>query len=178
MDRILIIDFHNAVWRSTTAFGAPRKHLICVDACEHKYAGSVHCECGSLWHVEHSQCYGQLYGFIFNFFRNLRPQIQNGSPDKVFIVLEGHPKFRYDLFPEYKANRIIKHASRQDTYDRFQFARDEILRLLQWLPVTTALAVNYEADDTIYSLCENMKDEDITIISADSDFYSVTSKGL
>lgn len=94
------------------------------------------------------------------------------------MILEGHPKFRYDLFAEYKANRIIKEASKkQEVKDKIVAAHNEIARLLQYLPVTMARAPNFEADDTIGTLCENMKDEDLTIITNDSDYIQLLQKG-
>ncbi len=183
MDKILLIDGMNAVWRANTTFGPPTKHNICPETldtgyCKHKFLQDnvKHCNCGARWNCEEHFCYGEKYIIIFNFFRNLRPQIEDGSPDKCFFVLEGHPKFRYDLFADYKANRIIKIASKQDTKDKIHSAHDEIVRLLQYLPITVARAANYEADDTISSLCENMKEEELTIISSDSDYIQLLQK--
>lgn len=146
MDKILLIDGHNAIWRACVKFGAP---------------------------VEQPD----EIVFAFNFFRNLRPLIDDFSPDKCFFVLEGHPQFRYDLFADYKANRIIKQASRKDSNEKFLKAKDIILPLLQCLPITIARAHNYEADDVVATLCENMKDEDLSIISNDSDYIQLLQRG-
>jgi 5'-3' exonuclease len=180
MDRITLIDGFNQMWRATTTFGPPITHEICCNSsCNHKFlsTNTIHCACGARWKSDDNDCYGNKYGFIFNFFRNLRPLIEQCSPDKCFFVLEGHPQFRYDLFSDYKANRIIKTASKQEVHDKFNLARDEIIRLIQYLPITIAKADKYEADDTISSLSENMKDEDITIISNDSDYIQLLQKG-
>src|SRR5271157_2152796 len=183
MDKVLLIDGHNAMWRASIGFGPPTTHIVCAggfdEACKHKLFGEgvIHCTCGAKWDVADSKCYGEKYVHIFNFFRNLRPQIEDGAPDKVFFVLEGHPQFRYDLFADYKANRIVKQASRQDALDKFQVAKNEIVRILQYLPITIARAASYEADDTIATLCENMKDEDLTVITSDSDFIQLLQRG-
>jgi 5'-3' exonuclease len=181
MDRILLIDAINSIYRATVAFGPPRKHDECdarLGECDLHEEPLAHCACGAKWDEEDGKCYGEKYGFIFNFFRNLRPQIQDGSPHKIFWILEGRPQFRYDLFPAYKANRITKKASTsQDKIDKFEFSRNEIIRLMQYLPITIARAENYEADDVIATLCENMKDEDLSVISGDGDFVQLLQRG-
>ena len=115
--------------------------------------------------------------FTFNFFRNLRPLIEDFQPDKCFFVLEGHPQFRYDLFADYKANRIIKLASRQESNERFLKTKDLIIPLLKHLPITMCRAANYEADDVVATLCDNMKEEDLTVLSNDSDYIQLLQRG-
>lgn len=180
MDKILLIDGHNAMWRANVRFGPPVKHNICnfctKDYQKNKHPLDSHCECGAPWHLEDSFCYGDRYLIVYNFFRNLRPIVEKFSPDKCFFVLEGHPKFRYDLFADYKANRIIKIASKQETQDFFFKSKDIILPLLSYLPITLARAADYECDDVIATLCENMKDEDITVLSNDSDYIQLLQR--
>jgi len=147
MDRILLIDAHNSMWRASIGFGpkpAPDE---------------------------------EEFVLIFNFFRNLRPIIELFSPDKCFFVLEGHPQFRYDLLPEYKANRITKIASKKDLVDKFTKSKNEIVRLMQYLPITIARASRYECDDVVATLCDNMKDEDLTVLSNDSDYIQLLQRG-
>jgi 5'-3' exonuclease len=148
MDKILLIDAHNQMWRACVKFGAP-----------------------PVENVDDSII------FTFNFFRNLRPLIEDFKPEKCFFVLEGHPQFRYDLFSDYKANRIIKQAAKQETSDRFFRTKDIIVPLMQHLPITTCRAANYEADDVIATLCENMKNEDLTVLSNDSDYIQLLQRG-
>lgn len=119
----------------------------------------------------------EKYVVHFNFFRNLRPIIEMFSPDKCFFVLEGHPQFRYDLFADYKANRLIKQAEKKEAYDKFFETKNEIVRLMQYFPITSARAANYECDDVIATMCENMKDENLTILSSDSDYIQILQKG-
>lgn len=149
MDRILIIDAHNQMWRACVKFGNVQPDVSDEEV------------------------------FTFNFFRNLRPLIEQFAPEKCFFVLEGHPQFRYDLFADYKAHRIIKQADTKskDTTDRFFRTKDIIVPLMQLLPITTVRAANYEADDTIATLCDNMKDEELTIISNDSDYIQLLQRG-
>lgn len=181
MDKILLIDAHNQIWRASITFGFNKQpHVECLFQCNHKLLGQPHCSCGQSWVADEKRCFSQSnedYILIFNFFRNLRPIIEQFAPDKCFFVLEGHPQFRYDLFADYKANRIIKNASKKDTLDKFHASKKEIIRLMQYLPVTTVRAAKYECDDVIATLCDNMKDEHLTILSNDSDYIQLLQKG-
>jgi 5'-3' exonuclease len=177
VDKVLLIDAHNAMWRACVTFGPPVTHIACAQCANNKHPAALHCVCGASWSEEDRFCYGDRYVFVYNFFRNLRPVIENFEPVKCFFVLEGHPQFRYDLFTDYKANRIIKRASRQEANDKFLKAKDIIVPLMQHLPITTCLAADYEADDVIGSLCENMKEEELTVISNDSDYIQLLQRG-
>lgn len=178
MDKILLIDFHNAVWRATISFSKPTNHEICLDeGHSDKHPNDNHCKCGAYFSIEDNICYGEKYLTVYNFFRNIRPIIEQFSPDKCFFVLEGHPQFRYDLFADYKANRIHKTASKKETVDKFHESKREIIRLIKYLPITVARAENYECDDVIATLSENLKEEDVTILSNDSDFIQLLQKG-
>jgi 5'-3' exonuclease len=149
MDRILLIDAHNQMWRACVKFGAVQPEVP------------------------------DEVIFTFNFFRNLRHLIQDFEPDKCFFVLEGHPQFRYDLFSDYKANRLIKLASEKSKQSQETFfkTKDIIVPLMQHLPVTVCRAANYEADDVIATLCENMRDEDLTVLSNDTDYIQLLQRG-
>lgn len=151
MENILLIDGLNFIWKANIKFGAPNNNSFGPN--------------------------GEDYTLIYNFFRNLRALIEEFSPFKVFFVLEGHPKFRYDLYSDYKANRIIKTASKQEEMDKFHLSKKEIIRLLKYLPITIAKAKDYECDDTIATLCEDLKDENVVIISNDSDYIQLLQKG-
>ena len=155
MDKVLLIDGHNFLWRANVGFKSPLKVVN-----------------------PNATTPSDEFIIIFNFFRNLRPVIEQFSPNKCFFVLEGHPKFRYDIFPEYKANRrIVKTGAQQESKDRLYEHKDVIFSLLKHLPITLAKAENYECDDVIATLAENMQDEDVTILSNDSDFIQILEKG-
>lgn len=174
MDRILLIDAHNAMWRANTVFGNGAS-LHKVEAEGSTIASRV-CICGADWNYETKSC-TKDYVMVFNFFRNLRPLIENADPHKCFFVLEGHPQFRYDLFADYKANRIVKQAAKKETYAKFQHDSAIIISLMKHLPITLCRASSYEADDTIAALCENMKEEEVTVISNDSDYIQLLQRG-
>jgi 5'-3' exonuclease len=168
LDKILFIDGHNAMWRACQTFGPKiTNHVLSGDKCI----------CGAAFNKTEEFCYGDRYVYVFNFFRNLRPIIELFSPDKCFFVLEGHPQFRYDLYADYKANRIIKQAAKKEVLDKFYEVKKYIIDLLKLLPITQAVASDYECDDVISSLCENLKSEDLTILSSDSDYIQLLQLG-
>lgn len=172
MDRVLLIDAHNAMWRASISFN-PKKTEVTPPPSDDGWTmrGEVAPPAPEKKEIDES------FVLIFNFFRNLRPIIEQFAPDKCFFVLEGHPQFRYDLFSDYKANRIIKQAASKDKLDSFLKNKDEIVRLMQHFPITVARASNYEADDLIGTLCENMRDEDLTVLSNDSDYIQLLQRG-
>jgi hypothetical protein len=171
MDKILLIDFMNAVWRASVGFSPRQSHSVCSggvasggwdSSCNHN-TGNIHCICGKNWLSESNKCEAEdmaQYVVVFNFFRNLRPLIEQFKPDKCFIV-----------------NRIIKTASRKEDNDKVQFSTNEIVRILQHFPITLARAANYECDDLIATLCENMKDESLTVLSNDTDYIQLLQRG-
>jgi 5'-3' exonuclease len=145
MDKILIIDGNNFIWRANIGF-KPKD-------------GST-----------------SDFTIVYNFFRNLKALISNFSPDSVFFVLEGHPKFRYEILSSYKANRkIIKTGSENKKQD-FNDQSNIIVDLLKYLPIHIAKAKDYECDDVIATLAENLKEEQVTVVSNDSDFIQLLQK--
>lgn len=155
MDKVLLIDGMNQIWRACITFPPIKKESI----------------------LEEKQAPDE-YVLIFNFFRNLRAQIEMFAPSKCFIALEGYPQFRYDLYPDYKANRrLIKVSSQLESRARIEKGQPEILRLLKHLPITQVRAEHFEADDVIGTLVENMKEEEVVIISGDADFVQLLQKG-
>lgn len=177
MDKVLLIDAHNAMWRASIGFG-PKKEAPSVKSTpESDTEDGWEMVPGDPAPPAPETKNTEEFVLIFNFFRNLRPIIELFEPDKCFFVLEGHPQFRYDLFADYKANRIIKQASSKEKLDSFLKNKDEIVRILQHFPVTVARASNYEADDVIATLCDNMKDEELTILSNDSDYIQLLQRG-
>jgi DNA polymerase I len=118
------------------------------------------------------------FNVVFNFFRSLRALIEKFQPIKVFFVLEGSNNFRYKLFADYKANRLIKMAAQDPVAAKdFDRQRDIVLNLLGNLPITMVYADAFEADDVIGTLVENLKDEACIIVSNDTDFLQLLQKG-
>lgn len=117
------------------------------------------------------------FAVVYNVFRQLRAQVELHAPTRVIMALEGRPKKRLALFPDYKANRAIdttteegarKHAAKQD----FLRQADVVLALMrQHFPVSLVRHPDYEADDLIHTLVMNSAtSSEFTVVSSDSDF--------
>lgn len=149
MDRILLIDGLNAVWRANVAFKSSTDNKDDLS-----------------------------FVIVYNFFRHLRATIEDLQPSKVFFCLEGKDNFRYKLYSDYKANRIIKTSSVDEkSMDEFHRQKRIIIQLLHSLPITIVHADQYECDDVIATLTDNLKDEEVIILSNDSDFIQLLQKG-
>lgn len=107
---------------------------------------------------------------IYNFFRGVRPLIEKFSPDKVYFVLEGNPKFRKVLSEgNYKRNR-------KSAGESFHRQKASIINLVSdCLPFNVAKHPDLECDDVIATLVSMYckQDNDCTIISSDSDFIQL-----
>lgn len=153
-DKILLIDYLAFVYRGVVKFGWGDKE----------------------------QPAGPSFTIVYNFFRNLRSVVEQFQPTKVFICCEGQNVFRYSLYPDYKNNRIIKTADiktdkKVATKEDFNRQRDIITNLLPNLPITIVSSEEFEADDVITTLVENLKDEEVVIYSGDKDFIQLLQKG-
>ena len=177
MDKILFIDAHNAMWRASIGFGPKKTSAPTASSPESETNDGWEMVPGPPAPPEPPKERTEEFVLIFNFFRNLRPIIELFSPDKCFFVLEGHPQFRYDLYSDYKANRIVKEASRKEQKEKFDKDSKVIISLMNYLPITLCKAANYEADDVIASLCDNMRDEELTVLSNDSDYIQLLQRG-
>jgi len=184
-NKVLIIDGHNAFWRANIILG-PQKihHVPCGgnfgEKCSHQLR-KWHCNCGASWNHDAKTCFNKSFFMVFNFFRNLRATIEMFSPEKIFFVLEGRPKFRYELYPEYKANRIVKTGQKSEENkgpDLFYEQINIAIQILKFFPVTIVRAQDYECDDVVATLARDMFNEDVTILSSDSDFIQLLQEGI
>ena len=118
------------------------------------------------------------YGFgrgdhkgYFNFFRMLNSEIKRHSPDIVYVVDEGHPTQSVDLQPDYKANR--------KKLDDPQFDR-EITEVFETIKKTSGFVYiqhpDFECDDVVKRVATDFhKNDDVTIVSMDTDFIQLIS---
>lgn len=109
------------------------------------------------------------YPVVYNFFRGIRPLIEQFTPDKVYFVLEGNPQFRTQLNDAYKANRSNNDRS-------FHEQKAQIIETVKaCFPFTTVRHPNLECDDTIATLVKIhcSQGDECTIISSDSDFIQL-----
>lgn len=112
------------------------------------------------------------YSTIFNFFRGLRPLVEKFNPDVIDLVLEGRPVKRLDVLAEYKGQRTYHDK------DNFNFQRNEIVKIIdQFFPINLIRHPNFECDDVIGHLSKKYEanDNDVTIVSSDTDFIQLIS---
>ena len=121
------------------------------------------------------------HSVTYNFIRNIKFITDQFKPDKIFLALEGHPAYRYSLYPDYKATRIVKESSEttvdtthkpsmREIVDREQKL---ILDLCKRLPVTTAYHPDYEADDVVNTLVHLLSEDENIVITGDTDYYQL-----
>lgn len=115
------------------------------------------------------------YPIVFNFFRQLRSLVEQFTPGRAIFVLEGQPKFRFDMYPEYKANRHPRDDDGKRQVDDFHRQKRIIVEILQnWFPISTMKHPDYECDDLIYNIIRNGS-SGITydVVSSDTDFIQL-----
>lgn len=116
------------------------------------------------------------YGFgdgphatTFNFFRQLKSEIDRHSPDIVYMVDEGRPTQSLAVDSNYKGNRV---AIQDDGFKRQKHDIFEIAKSM--LGVRYAQHPQFECDDVIAHLATVMhKDDHVTIVSSDTDFIQL-----
>ena len=112
---------------------------------------------------------GGEYPIVYSFFRSLRPIIEKFAPDKAYFVLEGRPKRRLELAPDYKATRV-----RHDD-DGFQKQKGKIIELVkEYFPMTAVRHEDYECDDVLANLIRyKHATDECTVVSSDTDFFQL-----
>ena len=111
---------------------------------------------------------------IFNFFRGIRPLVEKFNPDVAYFVLEGMPKMRLDVNPDYKGQRVYHND------DGFNEQRKKIINIVsQNIPFIVARHSDYECDDVINHIATKVhKEDDVTIVSSDTDFIQAISDNV
>jgi len=106
---------------------------------------------------------------VFTFFRSLRALIGRFEPDIVYFVLEGVPRKRLELSPEYKAQRTYTDD------DGFSRQRHRIIEMLsQSFPIRVVRHDDYECDDVLANIAyHSHPGDDVIVVSSDTDFYQM-----
>ena len=113
------------------------------------------------------------YSTIFNFFRGLRPLVEKFNPDECYFVLEGMPKARLQANPDYKGQRVYT-----DT-DNFGPQRKKIISMMkEYFPIKVVKHSDYECDDVANYIAQINSDQDVTIISSDTDFIQTITENI
>lgn len=110
----------------------------------------------------------------FNFFRMLKSELKLHQPEIVYIVDEGRATISKELSPEYKATRQKLHDP------QFWREKDEIFDTIKRLSGFVYLRhAHRECDDVIGHLAINVhSDDDVTIVSTDSDFIQLITDNV
>lgn len=154
--------------------GSP--HIVCIDGMNFLHRARAGFTMGD-------------YHVVFNAFRNLRALVEQLQPTRLVFVLEGHPKWRYDLMPEYKANRkidvspdgqAVDPANEKRLADLKNFFRQVPIitsALASVFPVSVVRHPDHECDDTIYNLIKRSSSAvPWTVVSNDSDFVQLLNE--
>jgi len=106
---------------------------------------------------------------IYTFFRSLRALVGRFEPDIVYFVLEGIPKKRLALSPEYKAQRTYHDD------DGFYRQRTKIIEMLsQSFPIRVVRHDDYECDDVLANIVYHThSSDDCIVVSSDTDFIQL-----
>tara|TARA_R100000664_G_scaffold34191_1_gene54883 strand:+ start:581 stop:1408 length:828 start_codon:yes stop_codon:yes gene_type:complete len=107
---------------------------------------------------------------MYNFFRGLRPIIEKFSPDKVYFVLEGDPKFRKNL-----SEGMYKQGRKNPGNDFHRQKAAIINTVSECFPFIVAKHPDLECDDTVATLVSlhASAGDKCTIVSSDSDFIQL-----
>lgn len=122
---------------------------------------------------------GGEFNTVYTFFRSLKSLVEKMEADKLIVVLEGHPKFRYDLYPEYKANRKVARLEpkKVEEYSNFKRQKDIVISILSRMPLELLVHPDYEGDDLIGKLVTSVyKDDECVVITSDTDFLQLFSQ--
>lgn len=130
------------------------------------------------YNLLHRSRYGFVAGphnVVFNFFRGLRPLVEKFSPDKVYFVLEGSPKERLEIYPEYKANRKAGMTPEKELeFEDFKRQKEIIYELIRKMPFESVYHPQYECDDVIANLIiHRHANDECIVLSNDTDFIQL-----
>jgi len=117
-----------------------------------------------------------LKSFAVNIFLNMIHKYFKDNRDSTFLfVWDGRhgSLWRKEENPEYKSNRD---HSQETHYNTFIESMKEEKKLLEEYPIVQFQNIEAEADDLIYNLCEKFKDDNVKVISGDSDFIQLPQK--
>ncbi len=134
--------------------------------------------------INHINVHGNHIGGLTGFLKGLGWYIRLHKPTRVIIVFdgEGNSNTKKMIDSDYKSNRsnlklVKKHLFETKTEELTSINNqlDHLVTYLSLLPVTLISIDKVEADDVIAFISSNFKliSSNITIVSADNDFYQL-----
>ena len=128
---------------------------------------------------------GNYIGGVVGSLGTIQSAIDKFVPERVYVVWEGggSPR-RRALYPDYKANRRPQKLNRfyesseiPNTTQNRDYQVKLLVEILKCTPVCQIYVSDIEADDVIGYLVNNtMREDDITILSSDRDYYQLLAR--
>ena len=132
---------------------------------------------------------GHHIGGLVGYLRSIGYAVKTFRPTRVILVFDGlgSTNNKKNLYPQYKANRNVTRVTNWDIFenkdDESEAMIGQITRLIQYLkqlPVTLISIDKIEADDSIGYIANHFENDkeckEVTIMSADKDFYQLISE--
>lgn len=117
---------------------------------------------------------GQNISAIFGFARMLIKLIQEEKPDYLVVAFDPPNKtFRFEMFPEYKANRL-------KMPDDLRPQIDEIKRMVAELGIPVIESPEHEADDVLGSIAKKYASQNlkVVLVTGDKDAYQLVDDNI
>jgi len=117
---------------------------------------------------------GQNTSAIFGFARMLLRLIQDEKPDNLVVAFDPPRKtFRFEIFPEYKANR-------EKMPDDLRPQIDEIKRMVATLGIAVIEDPDHEADDVLGTIAGKYasKNLEVVLVTGDKDAYQLVRENV
>ncbi|TXG80553.1 MAG: hypothetical protein E6R13_07845 [Spirochaetes bacterium] len=121
----------------------------------------------------------KLFKFMINGVKNL---VSDFEPTSVICCYDsGKSKYRLNMYPEYKANRIKSELTQEDIafLNRKSNAKKEFLQILTYLGCLVIGKHEIEADDLISECVRNIfSDYNSIIVSSDMDYFQLVNNSV
>ncbi len=117
---------------------------------------------------------GQNISAIFGFARMLIKLMQEEKPDYLVVAFDPPNKtFRFEIFPEYKANRL-------KMPDDLRPQIDEIKRMVAKLGIPVIESPDHEADDVLGSIAKKYASRSlkVVLVTGDKDAYQLVDDNI
>lgn len=109
---------------------------------------------------------------LYGFSQMLIKVVRDLEPDLCCVALDSKENFRYELYPEYKANRSEPDEEMLEQFPYFE-------PLIEAFGIPGLRVDGYEADDIIATLATTHRDTfDVTIVSSDKDLMQLLGDGV
>jgi len=132
---------------------------------------------------------GHHIGGLVGYLRSVGYAIKTFRPTRVILVFDGtgSTQNKKNLYPDYKGNRNITRIMNWDVFDDKEDESDamagqmsRLIHYLKQLPVSLISIDKIEADDSIGLIAKHYENDEtcneVTIMSADQDFYQLISE--